>query len=183
MIADTPSFPLPPIPTGHATVLPTLVVDPPSAVTQAGLVCVRKSVKMFVVPDPSERWAMAMGVLGSVVPGFRALMAGSFHTVMPPEKILPRVAPSNLRPLAIPGRLYATTTGACTSGICTPGPPFALAMSESFMKASESPKWTVFARSCAMPAPEPTDEYATWTLLEVAYAFVQTDIIGATNVE
>jgi hypothetical protein len=34
-----------------------------------------------------------------------------------------------------------------------------------------------------MPAPEPTDWYATWTPLEVAYAFVQTDIIGATNVD
>src|ERR1700752_1528601 len=105
--AETPSLPLPPIPTGHATVLPTLVVEPPRAVTHAGLVWVRKSVKMAVVPDPSERWAEAMGVLGSVIPGFRALMAGSFQTVMPPEKILPRVSPSNLRPLEMPGRLYA----------------------------------------------------------------------------
>src|SRR5450755_1643064 len=103
--ADTPSLPLPPIPTGHATVLPTLVVDPPSAVTQAGLVWVRKSVKMAVVPDPSERWATAMGVLGRVIPGFKALIAGSFHIVMPPEKIFPTVSPSNFSPLATPGRL------------------------------------------------------------------------------
>src|ERR1022692_219945 len=103
--ADTPSLPLPPIPTGHATVLPTLVFDPPNAVTQAGLVCVRKSVKMAVVPDPSERWATAMGVLGRLIPGFRALIAGSFHVVMAPEKILPSVSPSNFRPLGMPGRL------------------------------------------------------------------------------
>src|ERR1700692_2572566 len=105
MIADTPSLPLPPIPTGHATVLPTLVFDPPRAVTQAGLVCVRKSVKMAVVPDPSERWAAAIGVVRKGVPGFSALIAGSFHAVIAPEKILPIVSPSNFRPLAMPGRL------------------------------------------------------------------------------
>src|ERR1700674_4189611 len=34
-----------------------------------------------------------------------------------------------------------------------------------------------------MPAPDPTDEYATCTLAVVAYVPVQMDIIGATNVE
>ena len=87
-----------------------------------------------------------MGVLGSVIPGFRAVIAGSFHVVIVPAKILPIVSPSNFRPLGMPGRLYTTTTGACTSGICTTG-PLAFAMSESDMNASESPKSTVPAWS------------------------------------
>src|SRR5665213_3368343 len=78
---DTPSLPLPPMPLGHATVLPRLCVAPPRAVTQLGLSLVRKSVKMSVVPEPSERWTVAMGSLGNVTVGFSLLMAGSSHDV------------------------------------------------------------------------------------------------------
>ena len=77
----------------------------PRAVTHAGLVCVRKSVKMAVVPEPSERWATAIGVFGSDIPGFSAAMAGSFHTVIPPEKIFPMVWPSNSDTISGCGRL------------------------------------------------------------------------------
>src|SRR5579864_4229935 len=92
------------------------------------------------------------------------------------------VSPSRCSPVWRAGRLYAIATPACTSGICTTE-PFALAMSESVMYASESPKSTVPACSCFTPPPEPMDWYATCTPLLVAYEEVQTDIIGATNVD
>ena len=40
---------------------------------------------MLVVPDPSERWQVTMGVLGNDLPGFSAAMAGSFQVVIVPR--------------------------------------------------------------------------------------------------
>ena len=82
--AATPSLPLPPMPTGHATVLPNDLSAPPSLATQSGLVFVRKSVKTAVVPEPSERWTTAIASSGRFAFGLSALIAGSFHFVIWP---------------------------------------------------------------------------------------------------
>ena len=49
-IPDTPSFPLPPTPTGQLTLLPS-----PTLLFQAGEKAEREFVNAKVVPDPSER--------------------------------------------------------------------------------------------------------------------------------
>src|SRR5438309_3214603 len=67
-------------------------------------------------------------------------------------------------------------------GICTIG-PFALAMSLSFMNASEAPKSTVPASIWAIPPPDPIDWYATWTPVLPLYVAAHTDIIGLMKVE
>src|ERR1700722_16528019 len=99
---ETPSLPLPPLPTGHAMSLPTLLSEPPRVCAQGGLSLVRKSDHTAVVPEPSERWATAIGWSGRFAPEFSATSAGSFHLVILPAKILPSVSPSNFRPVWTP---------------------------------------------------------------------------------
>ena len=41
--------------------------------------------KPEVVPEESERWITVIGVLGSVTPGFSALIAGSFQVLIVPR--------------------------------------------------------------------------------------------------
>ena len=43
--------------------------------------------KFAVVPEESERWAMVIAVLGRLTPGLSAVIAGSFHVVILPEKM------------------------------------------------------------------------------------------------
>ena len=61
--------------------------------------------KPLVVPDESERWTTVIAVLGRLMPGFSALIAGSFQVLILPRKMLAIVGPSSLSPLLTPDRL------------------------------------------------------------------------------
>src|SRR5208337_2365898 len=96
----TPSLPLPPRPTGHLTdaPLPTLFAHSPFTPE-------RKSVKMLVVPLPSERWTTMIGWSGSLTPGLSSVIRLSFHLVILPRKMSATSSDLSLSPLATPGRL------------------------------------------------------------------------------
>ena len=51
-----------------------------------------------VVPELSERCTIAIASSGRFAFGLSFLMAGSFHFVISPVKILPIVSPSKFRP-------------------------------------------------------------------------------------
>src|ERR1043166_819243 len=78
----TPSLPRPPRPAGQLTdaALPTFSFH--SAET-----LLRKSVKMKLVPDPSDRCTTMMSALGSLAPGLAATIRRSFHLVILPRKM------------------------------------------------------------------------------------------------
>ena len=73
--------------------------------TQAGLAFVRKSVNTPVVPEESERCTTAIVWSGRFVFGLSDLIAGSFHFVIWPVKILPIVSASKFRPGPTPSTL------------------------------------------------------------------------------
>ena len=105
----TPALPLPAVALGQAT------VSPASRVNSAGAAAFRYFEKFEVVPEPSERTATVMAVLGRVTPELSAAMAGSFQVVMVPMKILARVSGESLSS-STPLRLYDTVMGAATVG-------------------------------------------------------------------
>src|SRR5438477_12337416 len=72
MAAATPSFPSPPVPTGHWTAL-----SAPTCDSQAELSFESQDVNTLVVPDSSERWTICIGVDGRLTPRLSAAMAGS----------------------------------------------------------------------------------------------------------
>src|SRR4051812_13808890 len=98
--AATPALPRWPVPTGQLT-----ATSRPSCDFQVGLTLERKSVKLYVVPELSERWTIAIFVLGSLTPLFRDLIAGSSHCVIWPRKILASVGPSMCRRFLTPSTL------------------------------------------------------------------------------
>src|SRR5581483_8784705 len=98
--AATPELPLPPVPVGHATATPR-----PYFVDHAGLTLARKSVKLNVVPELSERCTIAIDVDGRLTPGFSFLIAGSSHVLTWPMKIFASVGPSMWSRFLTPGRL------------------------------------------------------------------------------
>src|SRR5262245_48872071 len=108
---ETPSLPLPPTPTGQATELETPTLD-----LNSGEIFARKSTKMNVVPDPSERWTNVMSIEGRFTPGLSAARAGSFHFVTLPNTMSARTVPLNLSGVVTPGRLYTGTTAPSTVG-------------------------------------------------------------------
>src|SRR3974390_3475951 len=110
MMVATPPLPLPPTEAEGQ-----LIVDDEPSVHTPGALFTRNSEKFWVVPDESERRAMVMWVLGSVTPGFKAPMAGSFHVVIWAWKILAMVGPSSLR-FETPDRWYDMVIGAITTG-------------------------------------------------------------------
>ena len=72
---------------------------------------------MNVVPDPSERCTTAIAVLGSLMPGLSFAIAGSFHFVISPRKILAMVGPSSTSsPGLMPGKLTSGTTAPLMTG-------------------------------------------------------------------
>src|SRR5712692_7058732 len=93
MQAATPSFPLPPIPTGHCTAL-----SAPTFVAHSGLPADSHDVNTLVVPDSSARWTTWMGVLGGLRPGFCVVISGSFQVVTLPKKMSAAVAASSFSP-------------------------------------------------------------------------------------
>src|ERR1019366_8057130 len=109
----TPSFPLPPSPTGQLTELFLPTFDCHWLLTLE-----RKSVHTYLVPLPSERCTTTMSCAGSFVPGFALAMAASFHFVIVPRKIPASASGVNFSPDATPGTLYAGTTAPSTVGKC-----------------------------------------------------------------
>jgi hypothetical protein len=67
-------------------------------------------VKLFVVPDSSERWTVAMAESGSFTPEFCSAIAGSFHFVIAPSKMSAIVFASRFSE-SMPDRLKATAMG------------------------------------------------------------------------
>ncbi len=65
---------------------------------------VRYLVKFAVVPEPSERWATVIVVLGSVTPGLSLLIAESFQVLIVPWKI-PAIVSAESWSLLTPERL------------------------------------------------------------------------------
>src|SRR5258708_23597791 len=79
----TPLLPLAVTPVGQLTVVPS-----PTWLLKSGLIVLRCSAKTKVVPLPSERPQTAIAVAGSFTPAFVFAIAGSFHFVILPRKIL-----------------------------------------------------------------------------------------------
>src|SRR5262249_10656399 len=79
--AATPSEPLAPCPPGAFQTLSW------SKVQSLPAAAVRYLVKLSVVPEESERWKVTIVASGRVAPLFSAVIAGSFHLVIEPEKI------------------------------------------------------------------------------------------------
>src|SRR3954453_8650162 len=108
------AYPIVPSPACTALITPEvpLAASPPwvghsptaPAVHESGAALDRYSVKFFVVPDLSPRWTGVIVVPGSCASGLSAAIAGSFHVVMAPEKIFPRVSADRFRSVT-PGRL------------------------------------------------------------------------------
>ncbi len=64
-----------------------------------GAAAARYLVKLSLVPEESERCTVSMAVDGRLAPEFSALISGSFHLVICPEKILAMVSGFNWRSL------------------------------------------------------------------------------------
>src|SRR6266498_5148162 len=94
----TPSEPFAPVPPGAFQALALLNVQSFSAAL------LRYLVKLSVVPDSSERCTVWIAVDGSFAPLFCEAIAGSFHLVTLPEKILASVEASSCR-LSTPSTL------------------------------------------------------------------------------
>src|SRR5689334_1688282 len=95
----TPGLPLPAwVSLGQGTVLSAPSVHTPGAAAW------RYLVKLFVVPDESERCTTVMFVDGSETPGLSALIAASFHVLIWRWKIFAIVSAEScslLRPLTL----------------------------------------------------------------------------------
>src|SRR5215472_14223313 len=96
----TPSFPLPPRPTGQFTDVARLTL-----LFHSSLTFERKSVQMYVVPLPSERCTTTISFAGRFTPLFAPAIAGSFHLVIFPKKIPASASGVKLRLPVTPGTL------------------------------------------------------------------------------
>ena len=81
-MAVTPSFPLPPMPTGKSTDLPT-----PGPSCHSLLIAARCVVKTNVVPLESARRTTVTFVSGSLRSGLALAISGSFHFLTLPRKM------------------------------------------------------------------------------------------------
>src|SRR6478752_7089510 len=86
-----------------------------SAVHTVGTAPCRYLVKFSVVPDSSLRKNTLIAVAGSFTPGLILAMAGSFHVVIWPRKILAMTSGVRMS-LSTPFSLYATAIGPVTIG-------------------------------------------------------------------
>src|SRR6516164_1423062 len=77
---------------------------------------VRNLVKLAVVPEESERTAMAIAVLGRVTPELSAAIAGSFHFVILPSKMPAITGADSCSGLLRPDRLYESVIGPTMTG-------------------------------------------------------------------
>src|ERR1700676_2284367 len=109
-ICATPALPLPArAEDGHLMVelLPRLQALPAPFT--------RNSVKFWVVPEESDRTARVIGVLGRLTPELSALIAGSFHVLILPWKMLAMTGADSCS-LLTPDRLYESVIGPITTG-------------------------------------------------------------------
>src|SRR6516162_2299743 len=96
----------PPLPLAACAVAGHLMIELLPSVQALGAASVRNLVKLAVVPEESERTAMAIAVLGRVTPELSAAMAGSFHLVILPSKMPAIVGADSCSGLLRPDRLY-----------------------------------------------------------------------------
>src|SRR3546814_7989328 len=69
--------------------------------------------------EPSERWTTVIFLSGSCTPPLSAAMAGSFHFLTLPRKMLARVSPSSfIAPDSMPLTCTTGTTPPITDGNC-----------------------------------------------------------------
>ena len=112
--------------------------------------------KLAVVPEGSERWTGMMSASGSATPEFSAVIAGSFHFVIWPRKILAVVSPSSFS-LVTPDRLYDSVIGPATVGNSSVAPPWYLEASAAGGATSVPAKSTRFACRSVCPLPDPPE--------------------------
>src|SRR5215469_8411425 len=98
----------------------------------------RNLVKFCVVPEESDRRTITICVPGSLIPGFSAAIAGSFHFVMVPWKIPAMTGPDSCS-LPTVGRLYAMAIGPITTGKYRTVLPLKPASSEAGIGAVSDP--------------------------------------------
>src|SRR5260370_15514045 len=89
---------------GHVGPVPAPILD-----LNSGLTVDRNVVKMYVVPEPSERWTTVIGVEGRLTPGLSALISALFQAESLPWKMSARVWALRCR-FVRPGRLKMTAT-------------------------------------------------------------------------
>ncbi len=77
----------------------------PGPLCHSGLTAVSQSVKMRVVPLPSERCTATMGFFGSAAPGLSFWRRGSLQSVMAPRKMPAAVSGVRCSPPGTPSRL------------------------------------------------------------------------------
>src|ERR1700737_3900468 len=118
-----------------------------------GAALVRYNVKLAVVPDPSERCTVVIGVEGNLTPGLSPAMAGSAQVVVLLAKIPAMVAGPNVN-LDTPDRWYDTVMGAATVGKYNT-PPVYLARSAAAMGVSVPAKSTSLPCRSVNPLPDP----------------------------
>ncbi len=113
-----------------------------------------------MVPESSERWKAWIALSGSVLPLFRAAIAGSFHFLILLLKILATVGASRVR-LSTPARLKPIAIGPPTIGRLMPWPPlqifFESSTSSGFRAESDPAKPTVPWLKATIPSPEEED--------------------------
>src|SRR5438094_5032162 len=96
---------------GHVGPVPAPILD-----LNSGLTVDRNVVKMYVVPEPSERWTIVIGVEGRLTPGLSALISALFQAESLPWKMSARVCALRCR-FVMPGRLKMTATATSAVGM------------------------------------------------------------------
>ena len=89
---------------GHVGPVPAPILD-----LNSGLTVDRYVVTIYVVPEPSERWTIVIGVEGRLTPGLSALISALFQAESLPWKMSARVWALRCR-FVRPGRLKMTAT-------------------------------------------------------------------------
>src|SRR5215469_7381308 len=106
----------PPLPLPARAVPGHLMVELLPSVHTLGAASMRNNEKFAVVPEESERTAMAIGWLGSLTPGLSAAMAELFQFVILPWKMLAMTGADSCSGLLSPDRLYDSVIGPITTG-------------------------------------------------------------------
>src|SRR3954447_13746837 len=145
----TPADFAPPTPTGKlgSVLTPTFDLNAP-------LTAERESVKLYEVPEPSERKIGGIFVDGRDTPLLSAWIDASFQVVTLPRKMFASTGPVSFRWFGRPLPLYATAVAESAHGIWTQ-PLQAVAWS-GVSGASDAPKSTLRPLMALIPAPEPT---------------------------
>src|SRR5256712_3964921 len=152
--AETPEEPRPPTPVGQSTAVPL-----PTRLFHSELTRLRKSVMLYVVPEPSLRWMTVMDVFGMVLPLFSALIAGASQALILPRKMSASTLPFRRIRFGPPSSLYGIEVAESAHGIWTQ--LLHAANWSGVSGASLAPKSTVRFVICAMPPPLPIGPYVT----------------------